>query len=227
MLRTGWLFVFLAIEILKIVAWTSFSSINRADVQGEPSLLLEIPLLLSFSFRNEVLLSGKIWNVLASTWYVHLGSDQIRSGRSWSSMFSDHGEGSICVLDDVFDPLDWPSVLLFDAFALPATSCVNFGVTVLASVSSSLCRLQSTVWGAISLRVSSWEFSTLFPFRPWQIVCLGALTWTLLGTCARAYLIFLSERTYICNRSCITLVRCNQACIRIDVIDKLYNKAVN
>ena len=55
------------------------------------------------------------------------------------------------VLDDSFDPRNWSSVLLFDAAALSAIALeFIFGVTVLASVSSSPCRLQPAVCPVIS-----------------------------------------------------------------------------
>jgi len=36
--------------------------------------------------------------------------------------------------------------------------------------------------------------------------------------------VFLSGRTHICNRSCITLVRCNHTCAWIDATEKLIIK---
>ena len=65
---------------------------------------------------------------------------------------SDHGAGSISVLDDGCDPWDWPSALLFDVAALPvAAPEFIFRVTVLASIFSSPCMLESAVRGVISL----------------------------------------------------------------------------
>lgn len=65
---------------------------------------------------------------------------------------SEHRAGSIRVLDDGSDFWGWPSALLRDACALGA-SAPEFilGVTILASVSFSPCRLQSAVWGVVPL----------------------------------------------------------------------------
>ena len=90
------------------------------------------------------------------------------------------------MLDDGSDLWDRPSALLWDAYAsaVPASEFL-FRATVLASMSSLPCRLQSAVRGAVSLAGGFREFSVSLPFWSWWIACLRAVFQTLLG-----YLIF-------------------------------------
>ena len=83
--------------------------------------------------------------------------------------------------------------------------------------------LQSETWSVVL--AFSLGFLVSLPSRKWWIIYLGVIFWMLLWTLwQKVYLFFLSRKTQTCNRSCITLVRCNQACIWMDVIENFIIK---
>jgi len=111
---------------------------------------------------------------------------------------SEHRAGSIRVLDDGSDLWGWPSALLWDACVSPAPAPeFIFGVTVLASVSFSLCRLQFVVRDAISLTGGFLGVLDVLALLACWIICSGSVSRTLLRAQLRAYLTSLRKDTHI------------------------------
>jgi len=109
---------------------------------------------------------------------------------------SDHGDGSIWVLDDVFDPWDWPFVLLFDASALPASSWVHlwsysFGIGIIIALQTSVYSLSHDLLAGVFSRV----LNTLALLAMVDSL-FRSPSWTLLGR-VRERIWFISQKEHI------------------------------
>ena len=101
-----------------------------------------------------------------------------------------------------------------------------FGVMGLVLVSSLSYRLQSAARDVIFSVDIFLGVLDVIPL-PGMVDCLGVISWMSSWMLWPEAYFFFARKARTCNGTCITVVRCNQAWIWMNVIDKLCKKSVN